>query len=180
MHRQMTTFYARKPEVRRESRTVYRKAHQRAENKAESLSRLAKAKAASELANEALHAVTALAYETLRDGTPVNVDPVTGDLLIVAPWSSKRYQEYGLRRSEADVLRAYLLQLQVMAAKGKTPLPPLFTFDDVSRRWAVNRADYPTFEAAERWLARYQLTPEAWLQWRDHIRKKRQKWRKKR
>ncbi len=178
MNRHMTTFYARKPEVRRESRTVYRKAHQRAKSKAENLSRLAKAKATAELANEALHAVTVLAYETLSDGTPVNVDPVTGDLLIVAPWSSKRYHEYGLRRSEADVLRAYLLHLQAMAAKGQTPLPPLFTFDEVGRRWAVNRADYPTFEAAEQWLARYQLTPEAWLQWRDHIRKERRKWRK--
>ena len=179
MDRQISAFYARKPEVRRESRTVYRKAHQRAKKKAESLSRLAKARAAAELAHEALHAVAVLAYETLKDGTPVNVDPVTGDLLVVAPWSSKRYHEYGLRRSEADVLRAYLLQLQALARKGKTTLPPLFTFDVVSRRWAVNKADYPTFEAAERWLARYQLTPERWLQWRDHIRKKRRKWRKK-
>ena len=179
MDRHITTFYARKPEVRRESRTVYRKAHQRAKSKAESLSRLAKAKAEAELANEALHAVTVLAYETLRDGTPVNVDPVTGDFLIVTPWSSKRYHEYGLRRSEADVLRAYLLQLQALARKGKTALPPLFTFDEVSRRWSLNRADYPTFEAAERWLARYQLTPEKWLQWRDHIRNVRRKWRKK-
>ena len=179
MNRHMTTFYARKPEVRRESRTVYRKVHQRAQSRAESLSRLARAKAMAELTNEALHAVTVLAYETLSDGTPVNVDPVTGDFLIPTPWSSKRYREYGLRRSEADVLRAYLLKLQALARKGKTELPPLFIFDAVGRRWAVNQADYPTFEAAERWLARYQFTPEAWLQWRDHIRKKRRKWYKK-
>ena len=180
MNRQITTFYARKPEVRRESRTVYRKMHQRASKKAEDISRLTKAKAAAEVANEALHAVIALAYETLRDGTPVNVDAVTGDFLIVTPWSSKRYHEYGLRRSEADVLRAYLLRLQALARKGETALPPLFTFDVVSRRWSLNRADYPTFEAAERWLAKYQLSPEAWLKWMEHIRTKRRKWRKKR
>ena len=180
MHRHITTFHARKPEVRRESRTVYRKAHQRAKSQAESLSRLARAKSQAEIANEALHAVIKLAYETLRDGTPVNVDAATGDLLIVAPWSSKRYWEYGLRRSEADVLRAYLLRLQALARKGETTLPPLFTFDEVSRRWSLNRADYPTFEAAERWLAKYQLSGEAWLKWMEHIRTKRRKWRKKR
>ncbi len=179
MHRHVTTFHARKPEVRREGRTVYRKMHQRARSKAESLSRLARAKALAEVANEALHVVIVLAYETLRDGTPVNVDAITGDLLIVTPWSSKRYHEYGLRRSEADVLRAYLLQLQALAQRGETSLPPLFTFDEVSRRWSLNRADYPTFEAAERWLAKYQLSGEAWLKWMEHIRKKRRKWQKK-
>jgi len=175
----VTIFASRKSEVRRESGSIFRKVHQRTRSKAESLSRLARAKASAELVNEALAAVIWLAYEALASGEPVNVDPATGDLLIAAPWSSRNYDAYGLRRSEGDVLRRYLLEIQRRAAKGRLSHPPLFAFDEVSRRWTLNRADYPTFEDAEGWLDKFQLTPEAWLKWMQHVRKQRRKWRKK-
>jgi len=174
----ITTFASRKAEVRRKSTSVFRKVHQRTQSKAENLSRLARARASAELVNEALAAVIWLSYETLASGEPVNVDPVTGDLLVSAPWSSRNYGDYGLRRSEADILRAYMLEIQRRAAKGWLSYPPLFSFDEVSRRWSLNRADYPSFEDAERWLDKFQLAPEALLKWMQHIRKQRRKWRK--
>ena len=165
----------RKAEVRRESRTVYRFAQQRTFAHAARLSNLARAKASAEVANEALHAVIVLAYETLPDGSPVNVDSVTGDMLISVPWSAKNYAAFGLRRSEADILRAYLMRLAELASKGEKA-PPLFTYDPLARRWALNRADYPTFETAEAWLRRYQMSPQGWLKWADWLRKKRRQW----
>ncbi len=172
------TFHSRKADIRRESMSIQRKMQQRIQKKADELSRLARARASAELANEALHAVIRLAYETLADGSPVNVDSVTGDLLIPAPWSSRNYHLYGLRRSESDVLRGYMLRLQELAARGKAA-PPLFTYDAVSHRWTLNRVDYPTLQVAETWLTRHQLTGEVWLKWMRHLRKQRRKWRAK-
>ena len=171
---ELRTFARQKAEIRRESRSVYRSLHRRAASKAASLSRLAKAKMRAELCNEALSALIALAYETYADGTPANVDPKTGDLWIIVPWSSKNYATYGLKRTEADILRAYMLRLGKMAIRGGV-LPPVFTYDPTSRNWALNRADYPTLEAAMTWLKRYQLTPEVLQIYLQYVRKQRRK-----
>ena len=174
MTNELRTFASQKAEIRRESRSVYRSLHRRAASKAAGLSRLAKARMRAELCNEALSALIALAYETYADGTPANVDPKTGDLWVIVPWSSKNYAVYGLKRTESDILRAYMLRLGEVATKGEI-LPPVFIYDPVSRNWALNKADYPTFEAAMAWLKRYQLTPEVLQTYLQYVRKKRRK-----
>ena len=171
----LKTFAARKPEVRRESASVYRKLHQRAKSNAESLSRLAHARASAELLNEAMAAFIALCYEAFPDGTPANVDQ-TGAVLIPTPFSSRNYRRYGLRRTEGDVLRSYALRLAEVAAKNEKIPPPLFIFDGAERRWYLNIFDYRSLEDALTWWERFELSANLFAKYAQYIRKKRRKW----
>ncbi len=158
---------------------VQRKARQRTAQAAERLTRLGKARAAAELANEAVVNLIKLAYQIDPDtDKPANIDPVTGVLLIPAPWSSHNYRAWGLRATEADALRAYMLRLNETARQGKTP-PPVFVYDEVTRRWGLNLWDYPRVGQALAWWARYELSAKGFEAYADHVRKKRGKGAKK-
>jgi len=155
------------------------RARQRAAQAAARLSRLGKARAAAELCNEAVATLIKLAYQVDADtDKPANIDPVTGTLLIPAPWASHNYTVWGLRATEADALRAYMLRLGELARQGKVK-PPVFIFDPVARRWMLNIFDYPRIGQALTWWKRYELNAKAFEAYADHVRKKRGKGAKK-
>ncbi len=142
------------------------------------MSRLAMFQARSELLNEAVFRMIGLAYEVDEFNRFVNVDEM-GLILIPVPWSSHGYRRWGLRATESDVLRAYLLRLAELAHKGER-IPPLFLFDPVTRRWSLNFFDYPTYEAAVEWWSRFEMGPGTYRSFADYVRKKRRSAAKKR
>ena len=115
------------------------------------LSRRWQIKARAELCNEAVGVLIKLAYQGDTTGAPVNIDTVTGRLLIAAPWGKLGHSYYGLRSTEGKVLRAYMFDLQSHAPAG----PPIFTYDEASRNWGLNMWDFPSMAGAvaywERW-----------------------------
>lgn len=93
-------------------------------------------RASAELANEAVTKLIELAYE--RDETGLcNVDATGVFVRFPVPWG-RSYMRYGLRSTEAAVLRLHINRLLSTASP-----PPLWTYDDVTRRWGVNLWDYP-------------------------------------
>lgn len=105
--------------------------------------------------NGALQRVIELAYEPDTDGRLANVDAMDGRLLFPLPWGSGGYKRHGLRRREADVLRAILFERMTPKDGGYIPL---FLFDDVRRVWCVNLADYPTAGHAAGYVAHAGVT----------------------
>jgi hypothetical protein len=116
---------------------------------AEGLSRRNADAAVIELMSEALSRLVALAYETDGGGL-CNVDAPTGKVLIALPWGRAGHQRWGLRPSEATVLREIMLQRQYA--------PGLFVYHALGRAWHVNRHDYPSTRVALAYLERYPLT----------------------
>jgi len=155
------------------------RARQRAARAAAHLSRLGKARAAAELCNEAVTQLIKLAYQVDEDtDKPANIDPVTGTLLIPSPWASHNYTAWGLRATEADALRAYMLNLGELARREKVR-PPVFIFDPVARRWMLNIFDYPRIGQALMWWKQYELSAKTYEAYSDRLRKKRGKGAKK-
>ena len=107
--------------------------------------------ATCELLNEALGRLVVLAYEQDAGGTFCNVDAATGKLLIPLPWGSNGGQRWGLRPSEANVLRYILFAWQSEAQ-------PLFEYDRMRRAWFVNLTAYANYHMAKGWLKRHQVT----------------------
>jgi len=103
----------------------------------------------------ALFRLVELAYEEDTDARLANVDRHDGRLLVPVPWGSAGYKRYGLRRREADVLRALLFER--MTPKPGAPVP-LFQYDAARRTWHVNLFDYPTRPAAGEYLRRVGFT----------------------
>lgn len=118
------------------------------EDIARRLSRLGQAAAQAELLNASLQRTAELAYE-VEGGRLVNVDIVDGRLLFPAPFGRAGHRLWQLRRRESDVLRAALVAR--MQPKAGQPVP-LFIYGDDTRRWHVNFTDYPTMDAAMRYL----------------------------
>jgi hypothetical protein len=75
----------------------------------------------------------------------------TGKLLIPLPWGSNGGQRWGLRPSEANVLRHILFDWQCEAH-------PLFEYDRLRRAWFVHLAAYANYHLAKGWLKRHQVT----------------------
>ena len=78
---------------------------------AESLSRANIHRAHCEILNEAITRCTVMLYERDNTGRWVNIDR-SGQALIALPWGRAGQREWGLRRSEADALRALLFAWQ--------------------------------------------------------------------
>lgn len=125
-------------------------------------------RAAQRLSKRAVYAATAaLCNEALRqlhelvndrtDGVFLNFDTVTWRLLVPVPWGWRHCHLYGLRRTEADVLRAIMHKRSVTV----TP-PPLFTYD--AGKWYLNAADYRTTRDAAKYLDEYAITLEEVVQ----------------
>lgn len=121
----------------------------------EALSRRGLAALCAEHLNSALQRVVELAYEPDTDGRMANVDAHDGRLLVAAPWGSAGYRKYGLRRREADVLRAILFARMSPSAGGYVPL---FLWDADRRVWCVNLADYPSAAQAGGYVAHAAVT----------------------
>ena len=111
---------------------------------AENLSRRVYDQATVELLTEALHRLVALAYEADAAGF-VNVDGVTGRLLIPAPMGKAGHKQWGLYPSERKTL-GIILRGRQAAGNG------LFLYDRGRRAWCVNLAQYPTRRAALAYL----------------------------
>lgn len=153
MSSEITRIVARKGEVM----AAQPKRHTPIRAAAEQLTRRNVAQAKAELCSEALWAAVALAYETDNSGVLCNTDPVSGRLLLPAPWGRQGYLKWGLRYTESVLLRAILRGLQQTAAE-----PPVLVYDPLSRGWYLNIFDYPTHRQALAWLEHHPITASAW------------------
>lgn len=136
---------------------------QRAASVAAALSLRGQMKARAELCNEAVGVLIKLAYQGDTTGAPVNIDGMTGRLLIATPWGPLGHRYYGLRSTEGRALRRYMFDLQSHAPAG----PPLFTYDPASRSWGLNMWDFPSMAGAVAYWERWGLTEGTY---RDRVR----------
>lgn len=109
-----------------------------------------------ELVNEALSRLIELCYERI-DGQLVNVDTLTHKLLIPVPWGRRGHSQWGLRASEAVVLRSILLY------RAPVSMPSLFVYETTSKSWLIDNVTYGDESSAMAWLKRYgKVTPSEW------------------
>lgn len=92
--------------------------------------------------NTALGRMVALAFERDDDGLYCNIGP-DGKIIVPVPWGRRGREIWGLTVTEANTLRRMLL------AWDKPE--PLFYYDDMTRAWYLNRADYRTAGSAGYW-----------------------------
>lgn len=132
---------------------VLRAGRRRAADQSQSLSRAGAMAAAAGRCNESVNRLIVLAFEVdAHTGTYANVDGATGVFeRFPVPWG-RGYRRWGLMRTESDVLRLHVNALMDLA------VAPLWTYDDVSRRWGVNLFDYATQSAALAYWKRCELT----------------------
>jgi len=114
------------------------------------------------LMNEALQACVRLLYEKDDDGWPSNVDAVTARILVAVPWGKAGHRRWGLRRGEAEALRAILFARQ---AQGNG----LFLYDRSRRSWYLNVADYPTLRLAGGYVAQHPIGVTEYRQVRSQM-----------
>lgn len=121
---------------------------------AEDLSRRNVDAAIVELFMEAMQRLTLLAYE--QDGHGYcNIDPVTGKLLIPAPWGRAGYRRWGITPSESVVLRE-MVQRRQMGRDGRAP--GLWLYDASRRSWRLNLFDFDTLRDGQAYWQRWPLT----------------------
>ena len=95
---------------------------------ARNLSRRGLAATKAELFNNALAALADLCMEWETADRRANVD-LDGRLLVPVPWGDSGYKVWGLRVTEARILRRIMLQ------RAERDRPPLFDYDPTIRRW---------------------------------------------
>ena len=133
---------------------------QRFADVAQALSRAGVAAAHAEVLNAALQRCVELCYQTDTDGRRCNID-IDGRLERPAPWGKAGYKKWGLRRREADILRAILMARQT-PQQGR-PVP-LFVYDSASRAWYVNLEDYRSHAEAMGYVLHYGVTSREYKQ----------------
>lgn len=150
---------------------VIRAGRRRAADQSHKLSRAGALGAAAERCNEAVNRLIVLAYEVdEQTGSHANVDGITGVFeRFPMPWG-RYYRDWGLMRTEAAVLALHVKMLQFSAT-----VAPLWTYDDVSRRWAVNFFDYDTQAAALAYWRRCEMTAKDYQMLLQTVREKRGK-----
>lgn len=104
-----------------------------------------------EVLNEALARLLLLAYTTDAGGL-CNVDAVTGRLLVPAPMGRNGQAKWGIRPSEANVLR------QILFDWHEEERSCLFCYDRSRRAWYVDLGDYPSAGIAKGWLRAHQIS----------------------
>lgn len=134
---------------------VLRAGRRRAADVSVSMSRAGAMGAAAARCNEAVHRLIVLAYEVDdQTGDLANVDAVTGVFeRFPVPWSGRNYQRWGLQRTEQAVLALHVRKLHESAT-----VAPLWTYDELTRRWGVNVWDYPSAAAAAAYWKRCELS----------------------
>lgn len=155
-HAKEFTTLDRKPDVR--AATPGEFLRQRLADAAQRLSLAGEVAAHVELANEALHRLIYFVYEADTDGGPANICPVTFRFLRPAPWGSKGWKHWGLRKWEAGCLRAILLDRQAGARR----TPPLFVMDGEARTWHLNYHEYNDIAHALSYLKKFPITLAEW------------------
>jgi hypothetical protein len=147
--------------------TSLKAGRRRAADIAAQLSRRGALMGAVELINEVVFKLIELSYETDEAGL-CNVDPYTGVYeRFPMPWG-RRYQLYGLKATEAEILALHVARLQDLTSKA-----PLFAYDAITRRWAVNIIDYPTKNSALGYWSSVQLDADSYRLLLDSVRDKR-------
>ncbi len=151
---------------------VLRTGRRRAVDQSQQLNRAGAMKAAAIRCNAAVVRLIELAYTVDADtGSLANVDDDGVFDQFPVPWSTHNYGWYGLQRTEADVLARH-----VHALKGEgAEFVPLWTYDELSRQWAVNLFDYPTSTAAIAYWDRCQLTAAGYKTMLQEVRNRRSK-----
>ena len=114
--------------------------------KADALTRAAYYRATSDLLTQALHVAIDACFERV-DGVLVGMEP-SGRVNAAMPWSKRSHGRYGLRRSQADVLRVIVTAWALEHAAGRYNVAPVFVRDNVEHRWYVNLEAYRTDAAA--------------------------------
>lgn len=127
---------------------------QRIQVSADELSNKARVEGMLAVANEALARLAVKLYETV-EYIPVNVDSRTYKILIPVPWGDSGYHAWGLRSTEARVIRWIL-----MARCKRAPDQALYTFRD--RYWYVNGDTYPSAAAALDYLKSNPINMREW------------------
>lgn len=134
---------------------------------AASLSRRNVATARTELANEALRKLIELCYEEL-EGELVNVDAHTQRILVPMPWGRLGSRSWGLRNSEAVILRSIMLA----RLASQRNLPELWQYDPIARSWLCDIRSYGSVQSALRWFKNHgEVSLSEWRHgeqvWRD-------------
>ena len=97
-----------------------------------------------------LHLCIGLLYETDDGGELVNVDDLTGRVLVPLPWGRAGRAAWGLTGGEADSLRL------IVGTWG------LFWYDRASRSWCMDLGRYPSAEAAHDYIETHAITVATW------------------
>jgi hypothetical protein len=129
--------------IRFERQTGYKMpayATDKGRRRAEDVSRRAYYTDLAAMLQSRLNDVLGLCYDTGPGGFLLNVDDVTGRILVPVPWSSHNHRDWGLWRSEADIMRLCLRHLRTKQAGP-------FWFDKDARRWALDLGRYPALES---------------------------------
>lgn len=126
---------------------------QRIQASAEQLSNKARVEGTLAVANEALARLAVALYETV-DYIPVNVDSRTYKILIPVPWGDSGYHTWGLRSTEARVMRWIL-----MARQKRNRDQALFWFE---RYWFLNGNRYQSAAQAIDYLKDNPITMREW------------------
>jgi hypothetical protein len=117
---------------------------------AENLSRHNVDAATCEVLNEALARLIQLAY-TVDTGGLCNVDGATGRFLIPLPFGRNGAAQWGIRPSEANILRQILFDWQ-------TEPPALLMYERSRRAWFVNLTEFGGVGIAKAWLRSHQIS----------------------
>ena len=92
-----------------------------------------------------------------------NVDPSTGRIMFGLPWAEFSHRQWGLVRSECDIMRMTVRHFR------KIHRGP-FYFSKDSRRWLLDVAAYPTLEHVKANPVAWTITPALILAADNHRR----------
>lgn len=141
--------------------TINRHVDQRVGELADNISRGAVIKSRIVLVNQAIAGLIDLLYEVDESGHPVNIDPITGRILVPVPWGEAGWRKWKLRRSEGRHLR------KVLDRRMRTEeRVAMFVYDGESNAWHLARR-YGHKEAAFAYLQNNPITVAEWRQVRQ-------------
>ena len=92
-----------------------------------------------------------------------NIDPATGRILFGLPWAEFSHRQWGLVRSECDMMRMCIRSFR------KLQRGP-FYFDKHTRRWYLDVATYPSMDHVRANPAGWTITPALILAADNHRR----------
>ena len=161
------TLIERTQEVRQLASNPHQTIKQRMAEAAAEMSRAGNNQARVELLQEACLAMTKLCYEADPDGQPANIDSRTYRLLVPAPWGKAGWKRWGLRDWEAAILRQILIVRCQMQR-----VHPVFDYNDESRTWHVNLAQYGRLDQALMYWKGNPITLRDWRFYADIYRQK--------
>jgi hypothetical protein len=96
-------------------------------------------------------------------GTWWNVDPSTGRILFGLPWAEFSHRNWGLVRSECDLMRMCVRHFRKIE---KGP----FYFDKPTRKWHIDLARYPSIDSVHASPHTWVITPALILAADNHRR----------